>query len=183
MGSAAGRRTVKTVVRSAPAIKFLRVARRPALLSSRSRLVRELLWPVAMRIPLASVSFGTFLLVGLTAALGGGCGSTSSGRPSCGDLETQYASALPAALTCDVNVAAGQCEQEVTGNLSPCSGCMISVNDATSLNAIRASWVQAGCNNVAVLCPASSCVGTMPGHCVAVDAGVGRCSDTPPATN
>jgi hypothetical protein len=133
--------------------------------------------------PLASVSVGSFLLVAL--ALGGGCGSTSSGHPSCGDLQAQYANALPAALTCDVNAAAGQCEQEVSGSLSPCSGCMISVNDATALNAIRASWVQAGCNNVAVACPALSCVQPMPGHCgVTPGDGAGAmCSDAPVPAN
>ena len=98
------------------------------------------------------------------------------GGVSCSDLENQYQAALPAARSCDVN-AIGQCQQLVSSSLSPCSNCMTYVNDALTLNAIKASWEQAGCNQtVGILCPLIACIQPKAGVCVTADAGGGTCS-------
>jgi hypothetical protein len=120
-----------------------------------------------VHIPLASA-----ILALLALGLGSGC--SSSGGATCSDLQARYADALPAALTCDVG-GAGQCQQSVYEALSPCLGCMIYVNDAATLSTIKASWVQAGCDKVAVACPALSCVQPTSGQCVAGDGGGGSC--------
>ena len=111
-------------------------------------------------------------------AAGGGNsgGSGGTGGVSCGDLATQYTDALPAAQSCDVK-ASGECQQLVSSSLSPCFvTCMTYVNDSTALNAIKASWEQAGCNNVAVLCPAIACLQPTNNMCLVGDAGSGVCS-------
>jgi hypothetical protein len=102
-------------------------------------------------------------------------GAGGSGGVSCSDLASQYAAALPKAEQCAVN-AKGQCLQSVSASLSQCSGnCMTYVNDATTLNAIQASWIQQGCNNVLVLCPAIACLQPAGAECVVGDGGGGRC--------
>ena len=144
-------------------------------------------------------------LVGLTLVLGNGCGSVlgtndggggsgggtgghggaagggnsggsgGTGGVSCGDLATQYTDALPAAQSCDLNTSQ-QCQQFVSSSLSPCFvNCMTYVNDPSILNAIKASWEQAGCNNVAVLCPAIACLQPTNNMCLVGDGG-GVCS-------
>jgi hypothetical protein len=95
---------------------------------------------------------------------------------SCGDLSTQYANALPAAQSCDLS-ASGRCQQLVSSSLSPCFvNCRTYVNDPSTLNAIKASWKQAGCNNVAVLCPAIACLQPTNNMCLVGDGGSGACS-------
>jgi len=95
---------------------------------------------------------------------------------SCGDLATQYANALPAAQSCDTN-ASGECQQSVSSSLSPCFlNCMTYVNDPTALDVIKASWEQAGCDNVDVLCPAALCVQPTNNMCLIGDAGSATCS-------
>ncbi len=106
----------------------------------------------------------------------GGSGTGGMGGMSCADLATQYADALATAQSCDVN-ATQQCQQLVSSSLSPClRNCMTYVNDASTLNAIKTSWEQAGCNNVAVLCPAIACLQPNNNICVVGDAGRGTCS-------
>ncbi len=95
---------------------------------------------------------------------------------SCGDLATDYAQALAAAQSCDVNTS-GQCQQLVSSSLSPCfSNCMTYVNDPSTPNAIKAIWEQEGCNNVLVLCPAIACLQPTNSLCLASDGGAGICS-------
>jgi hypothetical protein len=76
--------------------------------------------------------------------------------------------------------ASGQCGQEVSADLSPCfSNCMIYVNDATTLNAIKAKWLAAGCQNVGLIaCPAIACVQPAMGVCNPGDGGGGVCART-----
>jgi hypothetical protein len=105
---------------------------------------------------------------------GGTGGTGDAGTASCSDLAAQYAAALPKAEVCEVGATA-QCQQAVTSSLSPCGGCATYVNDATALNAIAGTWKQQGCANVAVLCPAITCLQPGPGTCVAGDGGVARC--------
>jgi hypothetical protein len=118
---------------------------------------------------------------GVSGTGGSGTGGSATGGAggglSCGDLAAAYAAALPAAASCDVS-GAGQCQQVVSGSLSPCTvNCYLTfVDDATALNAIKDLWQQAGCANVAVLCPAISCVRPSSGVCVAADGGGGVCA-------
>jgi hypothetical protein len=100
----------------------------------------------------------------------------AGGAPSCGDLATAYAAALPAAEQCDV-AAKGTCQEVVSASLSPCSyNCDTSyVNDATALKPIEAAWLQQGCNDVAVACPLIACRQPTAGICAAADGGGGRC--------
>ncbi len=113
---------------------------------------------------------------GKGGAGGGAAGSGGTEGVSCTDPEIQYAAALPAAKSCDVN-ASGQCQQLVSDTLaiSPCHiGCdVIFVNDASTLNAIESSWDQAGCN-LDVACPAIACAAPTMGTCVAADGGAGH---------
>lgn len=100
----------------------------------------------------------------------------AGGGPSCGDLSAQYGDALPAAQRCEIG-ATGQCKKLVSSSLSPCFvNCMTYANDDSTLNNIKQSWVQAGCNNVAVLCPAIACLQPTNDTCVMGDGGGGVCS-------
>jgi hypothetical protein len=100
----------------------------------------------------------------------------ASGGVSCDALATQYADALPAAQSCVLN-ASGECQQLVSSSLSPrFLNCMTYVNDPTALSAIKASWEQAGCNNVDVFCPAIECLQPTNNMCVAGEGGGGVCS-------
>lgn len=111
-----------------------------------------------------------------------GCGSVSGspdgggGAPTCGDWASQYQVDLPAAQRCTVG-AAGQCAALVTGGLTPCNCASLYVNDATALNATKAGWEQAGCDNSAVACPAIACVVPSGGQCVSADGGGGVCTN------
>jgi hypothetical protein len=111
---------------------------------------------------------------GGTAGAVGGAGQ--GGGASCSDLESQYGAAVTAARGCTVS-ASGQCAQSASGELSACfSNCLIFVNDATALNALKAQWLQAGCANQGVIaCPAIACVQPAQGRCVAGDGGGGVC--------
>ena len=80
------------------------------------------------------------------------------GGLTCADLQALYAEALTAARNCDIN-ASGQCQQLVSSSLSVCPVCTTHVNDSSTLTAIKARWVQAGCDtSVAVICPQIACV-------------------------
>jgi hypothetical protein len=109
-----------------------------------------------------------------TAGAVGGAGH--GGGASCSDLESQYSAALTEARSCTVH-ANGQCAQSASGSLSVCfSNCLIFVNDATTLNALKAEWLQAGCANQGpVACPAIACLQPAQGNCVAGDGGGGVC--------
>jgi hypothetical protein len=101
----------------------------------------------------------------------GGAGSGGHGGASCADLASQYKAAIPAACRCTAGAAA-QCAQGVSLQLSVCSSssttCMVYVNDATTLNAIKSAWVAAGCDDpsLAVACPAITCQPGPMGPCV-----------------
>jgi hypothetical protein len=112
---------------------------------------------------------------------GAGGSSPDGGLSSCSELTTQYAAALAASKSCDIG-ASGQCAQQVPASLAVCSGgCTEYVNDATTLNQIQLKWNQAGCGNVAVLCPAIACLQPYAGVCVATDGGSkGTCLNTEP---
>ena len=71
----------------------------------------------------------------------------------------------------------GQCAALVTGGLAACNCASLYVNDATALNAIKAGWEQAGCDNSAVACPAIACVQPIGGQCVPADGGGGVCTN------
>jgi hypothetical protein len=117
----------------------------------------------------------TELGTGGAGGANGAGGAGGAGGASCGDLARQYADALPNAEQCAVN-AKSQCLQSVSASLSPCNGnCMTYVNDATTLNAIQATWLQQGCNNVYVLCPAIACLQPAGAECVVGDGGGGHC--------
>ncbi|HSZ82308.1 MAG TPA: hypothetical protein VLA14_08500 [Polyangia bacterium] len=113
---------------------------------------------------------------GATGTAGAVGGAGQGGGASCSDLESQYGAAVTAARGCTVS-ASGQCAQSASGELSACfSNCLIFVNDATALNALKAQWLQAGCANQGVIaCPAIACVQPAQGRCVAGDGGGGVC--------
>jgi hypothetical protein len=112
------------------------------------------------------------------AAAGGRPGTGGAGGASCSELANRYSAALRAAQSCDVS-AGQQCQQLVSASLSPCSiNCMTYVNDSSTLDAIKASWEQAGCNDFVVLCPAIACLQPTNGMCVAGDGGSGTCSSS-----
>jgi hypothetical protein len=113
---------------------------------------------------------------GTGGGLGDGGGQPVDSGVTCADLESRYAEALPAARSCDVN-ATGQCQQLVSSSLSPCFvNCTTYVNNALTLNAIKASWLQAGCNQTVVLCPLIACIKPSAGVCAATDGGSGTCN-------
>jgi hypothetical protein len=63
----------------------------------------------------------------------GGGGQQTDGRPTCAELETSYANALPAARRCEVN-GLKQCQQPVSSTLSTCPGCTTYVNAGRQLH-------------------------------------------------
>jgi len=83
---------------------------------------------------------------------------------------------MPAAQRCEVS-ATGQCKKLVSSSLSSCFiNCMKYVNDDSTLNNIKQRWVQDGCDNGAVPCPAIACLQPTNSTCVAGDGGGGVCS-------
>ncbi len=114
---------------------------------------------------------------GATGSGGGSGGHAGAGGASCDALATQYADALPAAQSCDLD-ASGECQQSVSSSLSPCFlNCMTYVNDPTALNAIKASWEQAGCDSlVGINCPGVLCIQSTNNMCLVGDGGGGVCS-------
>jgi hypothetical protein len=105
----------------------------------------------------------------------GAGGHQGDGGQSCTELQTEYANAFPAARSCDVKANA-QCAHLASMTLSPCfSNCMTYVNDTTTLDAIKAQWLAAGCNAVPVVCPAIACIQPTGKMCVAADGGGGMC--------
>ena len=111
------------------------------------------------------------------AGSSGGKGSGGAGGASCDALATQYADALPAAQSCALK-ASGECQQLVSSSLSPCFlNCETYVNDPSTLNAIKASWEQAGCDSlVGTACPAIACLQPTNNVCSVGDGGSGTCS-------
>jgi hypothetical protein len=60
---------------------------------------------------------------------------------------------------------------------------MTYVNDASTLNAIKASWEQAGCNSlVGIACPLIACVQPNQGACMLAGDGSGTCTSVNSAT-
>jgi hypothetical protein len=119
------------------------------------------------------------LLVVAVAAIGfggQGCGASSpaTGR-TCTELESDYQQALSAASSCTPG-AANQCQQPVS--VSFCAGCNLYVNDAASVNAVRAQIFSQGC----VRCEGLElCLQSGPWACVATDGGTlgGQCAIAP----
>jgi hypothetical protein len=116
---------------------------------------------------------------GSTGAAGhdGGASDGHSGDAvaSCSDLETQYAAAMAIARICTAG-RAGQCEQLASGQLAPCSiGCMMYVQDAATLNALKAQWLEAGCGNLGMAVCHIACIVPTAGDCVAGNGG-GMCA-------
>ena len=109
-----------------------------------------------------------------TAGHGGGAGGATGA--TCSDLAAQYSTALTAARSCTVG-AAGQCAQMVSGSLSVCfSNCQTFVNDASTLNTLKAQWLADGCANQGpIACPAIACLQPTQGRCVAGDGGGATC--------
>ena len=102
---------------------------------------------------------------------GGQGGQAVDSGVSCAELASEYGAALPEAEACTPG-AASQCQQLVSTSLGACS-CQHYVQDATTLNAIRAQWTSQGCAapvTTAVVICAIACVspGTA-GSCVASD--------------
>jgi hypothetical protein len=109
----------------------------------------------------------------------GTAGANGDGGMSCADLASQYRTALTAARSCVLN-ARGQCTQMVNADLSPCGSCQIFVNDATALNALKAQWLQAGCDrNESIPCALIACAQPRAGECVAGDGGGALCGPGP----
>jgi len=113
-------------------------------------------------------------------ATGGTTGSGGSpvdgGLSSCGTFASEYAAVLIGARSCTAG-AAGQCGQQVSSSLSPCSGgCTQFVTESSVLNTIQQQWRTAGCADVPVLCPLIACAPATSAACVASDAGGSVCS-------
>jgi hypothetical protein len=90
-----------------------------------------------------------------TGGSGTGGGGQGGGK-SCDALETDYGTALTAAMKCTLG-ASGQCQQLVNRTLS-CPGCKQYVNDTTMLTAIQTAWDDQSCDSVPHVCPAIACV-------------------------
>ena len=105
-------------------------------------------------------------------ATGGNKGTGGGGGQSCGQLQDEYAAALPAARACSPNSGGGQCDQQAPETLG-CT-CQTSVNDKSTLDQIQARWTAAGCQTV---CSAIACITPRSGLCRAGDAGGGTCTD------
>jgi hypothetical protein len=116
------------------------------------------------------------------SSVGGGSGSSAGGRggssaggrggssvgadggESCQQLMDDYTRALVPAIAC-VPGAADQCQQ-LTLSLD-CTDCYRGVEDATTVDALRAQLLGQGCITP-VVCP---CIGSGAGTCAATDAG------------
>ncbi len=85
-----------------------------------------------------------------------GGGGGQGGGESCDALETDYGTALTAAMKCTLG-ASGQCQQLVNRSLS-CAGCKEYVNDTTTLSTIQTAWDDQNCGSVPHACPAIACV-------------------------
>ena len=85
-------------------------------------------------------------------------GNKGTGGESCQQLGMDYLNALPAAKDCTYGVT-GQCQQLVASSLT--CGCQVYVNDATTLNTIKAQYVSQGCGgpicNIACVAAPASC--------------------------
>jgi hypothetical protein len=115
---------------------------------------------------------------GGTGGTDGGLGLPAGETASCSVLETQYLNTLAGAQTCDPN-AAGQCQQQVSAALSPCPTCMTYVNDAATVNTVKSTWEQLGCNTAGTAsCPPLSCTQPTSATCMASSAG-GTCASSP----
>jgi hypothetical protein len=114
---------------------------------------------------------------GATGGAGPGTGGTGgtggAGGASCAQLQTEYASALARAKTCSPNLAS-QCGKTAPDQLA--CPCPTFVNDTAGLDAIKARWSQAGCQDSTV-CPAIACVSPRSATCRPSDAGGASCVD------
>src|SRR5450631_3641060 len=85
-------------------------------------------------------------------------GNKGTGGGTCQQLAMDYVNALPAAKDCTYGVT-GQCQQLVASSLS--CGCQVYVNDATTLNAIKAQYMSQGCGgpicNISCVAGPASC--------------------------
>ena len=85
-------------------------------------------------------------------------GNKGTGGQTCQQLAMDYVNALPAAKDCTYGVT-GQCKQLVASSLT--CGCQVYVNDATTLNAIKAQYTSQGCGgpicNIACVAGPASC--------------------------
>jgi len=111
---------------------------------------------------------------GTTGGSGGSSGATDGG-PGCTQLMTEYSAAVTAALVCTPR-AQNQCAQQAL--LPNCTTCYETVNDATTLSALRTQLIAQGCVHPTA-CP---CAAPQTSGCVANDAGsaAGTCM---PITN
>ena len=89
-------------------------------------------------------------------------GNKGTGGETCQQLAMDYVNALPTAKNCTYGVT-GQCQQVVASSLT--CGCQVYVNEATTLNAIKAQYMSQGCGgpvcNIACVAGPASC--TLPG--------------------
>jgi hypothetical protein len=86
----------------------------------------------------------------------GGSGTGGNGGQSCDALDSDYNSALTAAMKCTLG-GANQCQQLVNRSLS-CPGCKQYVNDTTTLTALQTEWDARGCSAAPRVCPAIACL-------------------------
>jgi hypothetical protein len=126
---------------------------------------------------------GSACVAGCPTAVDGGAavvdaGALADGGPvTCADLQSLYAAALSAALSCTPG-AGGQCTKLVSQELStlrcpgfPCAGTY--VNDDSALAAIAAVWSPACTYDSA--CPQIACGSPDPGTCLPLGDGGGEC--------
>jgi hypothetical protein len=88
-------------------------------------------------------------------------GNKGTGGESCQQLGMDYLNALPAAKDCTYGVT-GQCQQLVASSLT--CGCQVYVNDATTLNTIKAQYLSQGCGGpiCKIACVAAPASCTLP---------------------
>ena len=114
---------------------------------------------------------------------GGAGGQHGDAGQTCDEIQTAFAQALIAALSCTPG-AANQCAATaLIEPLGQCPGCVQYVNDATTLNALRTQWDAQQCGQP-VLCPAIACALPHPVTCAASDGSSGAtCQSTLATTN
>jgi hypothetical protein len=106
----------------------------------------------------------------------GGDGSTDPN--ACHELETDYDAAFTEAKKCSLGSAVKQCQASAYGMLH-CMTCLMPVQDATTLDGIRARWTAARCQGRPPPCPGfgGPCPSPALAQCAAV-AGLGTCVST-----
>jgi hypothetical protein len=107
----------------------------------------------------------------------GGAGIPSDAGPSCDQLATDYSAAVYAATACTPG-APNQCQAlaaRLPANCPDLCNGSSRVNDTTSVEAARQSWLAAGCGGPPTTCVAMDCV-QLPGVCVPDPQGSGSCT-------